>query len=97
MKNIELVYMRGPFGDETSNYDLKFEKGTTVQDVIDFVLSRTGEWGSIRIDRGKSRCKLEYKYGKVTSDNIPPDLKSRKIRSGFSNGGWSLMSYDLTI
>lgn len=97
MKSIKLEFLRGLFGDETSNYSLKFEKGTTVQDVIDFALSQTREWGSIWINGEKSRCKLEYKCEKVTSDNISPDLKSRKIKSGFSNGRWSLMSYDLDV
>lgn len=97
MKSIELVYMRGPFGDETSNYDLKFEKGTTVQDVIDFALSRKKEWGTIWISGKKSRYKMEYRSGKTILDEIPDTIKSKRIERGFANGGWSLMSYDLTI
>ena len=97
MKNIKLNFLRGPFGDETSNYSLEFEKGTAVQALIDFALSQTREWGSIWINGRKYSCKLEYKYGKVISDNIPPDIKLQKIRSGFCNGGWSLMSYDIVI
>lgn len=97
MKNIELVYMEGPFGDETSNYDLKFEKRTTVQDVIDFALSERNEWGTIRVSGKKSRYKMEYKYGKTILDEIPDTIKSKRIERGFANGGWSLMSYDLVI
>lgn len=97
MKNIKLEFLRGPFGDETSNYSLKFEKGTTVQDVIDFALSQTREWGSIWVIDGKSRVKMEYKYGKIFSDNISDSLKTKKVKKGFANGGWSLMSYDLDV
>lgn len=42
---INLIYQSGPFGDETSNYDVKTD-AKTVGEFIDMVLSeRNFEWG----------------------------------------------------
>lgn len=102
MKDIKLYHKAGPFGDETSLYDMEFEEGTTVQDLIDFALSKKQEWGYIRTS-GDSLRRLsyshvtEYRYGKIIGNNIPNNICQKKVRKGFASGGWTRMDYTVEI
>ena len=89
MKPFELVFMRGPFGDETSLYNIEIPRPITVEEFVDYVLEhKKDEWGDISV--GNSR--MEYRYGKITSGHLP--LK-QIVSGGTAIGGWTFMSYTL--
>lgn len=106
---LKFVQTGGPYGDETSSYDVKVQKeGFKVKDLCEYVLGKDKEykeWGEIYI-MGKGRpyefltkdvdtpiYKLEYKWGEILSDNIPDEIKEKTFTECKANGGWSLMSY----
>lgn len=92
MKPFEFTESKGPFGDACSLYNAKIRKSITVQDLIDYVLEEEkGEWGYIDINEHR----LEYRYGKVISDNLTDVEKQTKIKSMFAYGGWSKMDYEV--
>lgn len=95
----------GPFGDQTSNYELVLYKELTVREFVEQVLSDKREWGTIHIynPKGKTpwecRCggpQCEYSHGRLVSV-LPDEILDKVIVSGRSNGGWSLMDYCLTL
>lgn len=101
MKEIKLIHKSGPFGDACSLYDVQIEKGTTVQDIIDFALNKKEEWGEIEID-GKTL--FEYRHGTLLlHDNlikygIQPDSEKKKlVKNVTAYGGWSLMRYRIIV
>ena len=102
MNKIRLYHKAGPFGDETSMYELEYERGTTVQDLIEFALSNTREWGKIEINKYPKQSfpydyTLEYRYGQLTNGFIPDNIRQMEIRKGTANGGWSLMTYTIMV
>lgn len=101
MKDIKLHHKSGPFGDETSLYALEWEEGATVQDLIDFALSKKDEWGyiDIKVDVGSINIyrRLEYRYGEILDDKIPSRVKSSTIVQGSANGGWTRMDYSVKV
>ena len=100
---IDLIYKSGPFGDETSNYNVNTD-AKTVGEFIDMVLSERGnEWGEFCIRREDdpfdgSICVCDYSHGKIRRKAKDWDAyRNAKIKSIFANGGWSLMGYDITV
>lgn len=84
------------FGDCTQNFKVT-DFPETVEKLVEQILSRTNEWGSIRIDMGKGIGffeleEYEYKYG-ILIDQIPDEKLDAKIKSVTANGGWTYMSY----
>lgn len=94
--NIKWHYIGGPYGDETSRYELKFNKSYTVQQLIDEILKDVREWGYIGIYTegtifGKPVC--EYSYGKLITSPLPEKYLNKKIIKCIANGGWTRMDY----
>lgn len=87
--------------DETTYYSVKItEQNISLRDFINYLLTkRKDEWGIIKIQKQgcpwySSTYSLEYKWGKITSDNIPEHIKNKNISLKFSAyGGWSNMNY----
>ena len=84
------------FGDCTQNFRVT-EFPDTVGELVDQILSRTNEWGSIKIDMGKGIGffdleQYEYRYGSL-NDPIPDEQLAAKVKSVTANGGWTYMSY----
>lgn len=97
MREIELIHKSGPFRDECSLYDVQIEKGTTVQDVIDFALNKKEKWGEIEVyDEHSFLHSLDYVHGVIKKDAIPTNIKSRLIKDITAYGGWSHMDYSIT-
>lgn len=97
MKNFTLKHKAGPFGDETSDYDVIVNKPeATVQDLIEHCLS-SGEWGYIEIGQHQ----LEYYDAKpihtIKYDDIPEKIKQKKIKKVTASGGWSRMDYYVIV
>lgn len=83
-------------GDCTMWYNVSCQ-GATVNDLINFALSRS-EWGDVRvIPNGESWfnavAKLEYSYGRITKGNIPDDIRAKDVVKIEANGGWGSMDY----
>lgn len=69
----------------------------TVGELVDQILLRESEWGSIKIDMGKGIGlfdleKYEYRYGTLI-DQIPDEILAAKIKEVLANGGWTCMGY----
>ena len=94
MKPFEFVDSKGPFGDATSMYNVRFNKKMTVQELIDYVLTqRRKEWGYIVMGNWPKGHRLEYRYGGIVSDNLTEAEKRVVIKQMFASGGWSAMDY----
>ena len=95
---ITLVHKQGPFGDETSIYDVHINRqNLTVNELIKYVLTIKDEWGYIDIgDTFPREHRLEYRYGKIISDTIPTAKKQQCISNCFASGGWTRMDYIIT-
>ena len=98
---IKLNIEGGPFGDCTSNYNVE----TDAKDVAGFVEAvvkeMPDEWGEICIRSDNhigDICVCSYKRGtierKASAYNV---YGAARIKSIFANGGWGLMSYDITV
>ena len=84
------------FGDCTQNFKVT-DFPDTVGELVDQILLRESEWGSIKIDMGKGIGffdleKYEYRYGTLI-DQIPDEILAAKIKEVLANGGWTCMSY----
>ena len=99
--DFSLTHVRGPFGDQCSIYDVNFQLGATVSDLISFALSKKQEWGHISVHRKREsfpyRHMLEYSYGQIVYDVIPNEIKETVIENISASGGWSRMDYDIEI
>ena len=67
MKTIKLIHVAGPFGDETSKYNIVFPNMTIADFILTVLKENPDEWGTIRFN-GEIIC--EYKKGN-TWDNDP--------------------------
>lgn len=91
MKPFTLTHKAGPFGDETSLYELVLTKPITVDEFLDYILKElSNEWGYV--DVGHNR--VEYRYGKIISGHLP--LQDTVI-GGTADGGWTRMDYNLKV
>ncbi|MDE7191915.1 MAG: hypothetical protein K2O35_05570 [Clostridia bacterium] len=88
-------------GDSTTNYDVEFEKGLTIRQLVDIVLRHSpDEWGRITLTaEGYKRTDvIEYKHGKIVNQDPLFDLVAdAAIVELKAQGGYSLMNYYATI
>lgn len=99
---IDLVYKSGPFGDETSYYNVRTDAAFVVQFIEQVLKERGNEWGEICLAKEGSHahdiCVCEYRYGKITRRATEYDSYGvAKIKSISANGGWSAMSYEIQV
>ena len=98
MRRFQRICTGGPFGDETSSYDIILPKdeNITVQEFIEQILvDEPNEWGSISCGR---RCIIaDYKRGEATFRDGYDKYKNKKVVSATAHGGWSMMDYDIVI
>lgn len=88
-------------GDETSSYNVTVQKeNVTLREFINYLITeRKGDWGYVNIQAAGNpwhspTYQVEYRWGKIVSDNIPDDIKDKIIPSVlFADGGWSRMDY----
>lgn len=85
---IKLKQTASTGGDETAPYDVIFDRQYTVQEFIDYVLTRR-EWGDISF-RGGPYC--EYR-GSLLLSVIPDEYMEACIQSVKAAGGWYKMDY----
>lgn len=99
MNKLKFIHVAGPFGDQTSGYEIEFEKPMTVKQFMDAVITeRSGEWGNFALKNDWTKKLAEYKHGSITiiNDSYYP-AADKTIKSISANGGWSLMSYDIVL
>lgn len=88
----------GPYGDETRNYNVTFPENTTLRDLFKFI-SKRNEWGNIRL--GASLFgPIIARYDKDNFYGDPEkldDIEKKKLNAVHANGGWSYMSYYVTL
>ena len=108
---IKMKSIGSMMSDCTTNYQLVFDAECTVRDIVEFALSKKGEWGSIRIQtpeevtlsdglvihRAKDITELNYAYGELKSDPLLEDILNRQVFWCYANGGYSCMGYTVTI
>lgn len=93
-----LKHTDGPFRDETSRYEVCFDKPITVVEfIIEVLKSRPQEWGTFSLDWTTSF--MEYKHGKylLTNKTLFNEIKNKKIVSAKASGGWTVMDYILEV
>ncbi len=98
MNKLNFKCTGGPYGDATSSYDVAVPKGMTLEEFINAVLDeKPKEWGDICLGWSGPTL-IEYKRGslfnpsKELSENLHKEVVAVK-----ASGGWSLMSYYLTL
>ncbi len=109
---IKFIHEGGPYGDCTSNYTVTFPERTTVGEFIQYIINdysvEAKEWGDFMVV-GVRHCRplLQYDCGRSffkepwsNKKECEPLLESiidKKIKKISANGGWSAMSYTLTL
>ena len=88
----------GPYGDETRNYNVTFPENATLRDLFKFI-SKRNEWGNIRLGASLfgpiiARYDKDKFYGDPEKLD---DIEKKKLRAVRANGGWSYMSYYVTL
>lgn len=88
----------GPYGDETRNYNVTFPENATLRDLFKFI-SKRNEWGNIRLGASLfgpiiARYDKDKFYGDPEKLD---DTEKRKLNAVHANGGWSYMSYYVTL
>ena len=95
----------GPFGDCTCSYKVTTNSECTVREVINKIITRNSEYGTIRLLHG-NRVKtphshrIEYKYGQFVGDPeiiLGDQQLNMNVVTIFANGGWSCMNYDIIV
>lgn len=81
-------------GDETAMYDIKPNRQCTLGELVEHAMQRISEWGEIIVP-GHGR--IEYRWGKLFTDNFPDDLLNRDIETIIGVGGWSRMDYRIKL
>lgn len=89
-------HIGGPYGDETSRYDVSLKRPCTVREFVEEVLSNEREWGYIGIYKkgtifGDPEC--EYKYGKLITEPLPEEYLNKIVVKCEAGGGWSRMDF----
>lgn len=88
----------GPYGDETCNYNVTFPENATLHDLFKFI-SKRNEWGNIRLGASLfgpiiARYDKDKFYGDPEKLD---DIEKKKLNAVHANGGWSYMSYYVTL
>ena len=88
----------GPYGDETCNYSMTFPENATLRDLFKFISKRNG-WGNIRLGASLfgpiiARYDKDKFYGDPEKLD---DIEKKKLNAVHANGGWSYMSYYVTL
>ena len=94
MKTIKLIRVAGPFGDETSEYNLIFPD-MIIADFISIIIKENpNEWGEIKFN---DEVICEYNKGLITSLNAENNILKTTVTSkdAYAHGGWSMMDYHL--
>ncbi len=97
INKIHRIYKEGPFGDETSLYDIIFPEGITVAEFIETIVEENPkEWGDF-LHGFRNPVIAEYQQGKIVYKPEFEKVKDKIVESAKANGGQSLMSYDLSF
>ena len=96
--------LRPEGSDCTAPYRVTNYRSKTIGEFIqEIIKDRPNEWGSINLQKKDcpwytSTYRVEYKWGKIISDNIPSYLKSLELPDSLeAYGGWSNMDYNIPI
>lgn len=93
-----MVHTGGPFGDECNTYTFTTNiEHYTIRDLIGAARLNTPEWGYIEVEYSGSVYKLEYRHGRIISNNIIEALYDKEFTEGTAYGGWSRMDYKVVI
>lgn len=98
----KLNHIGGPYGDETSRYDVILGKEYTVSEFINTVLDECkDEWGCIGIHKPRTifgdPC-VDYFHGDFKTDpSVMDEYANRKIKHVMAHGGWSNMDYRIYL
>ena len=90
-------------GDSTTNYDIKLDKPCNVGEFVNMMLKeRPDEWGEIHVYKpldtfSAKHPSCEYKSGSLITDPLPDDILAKPIQSIRANGGWTYMTYFITL
>ena len=94
-KTFTLIHRAGPFGDETSGYDVSIPEDISVEEFVQMVIiQKPNEWGKITCGR---RQIADYKHGELMRGPDYDALKNAHIAAVSAHGGWSLMDYNIVI
>ena len=97
VKTIERIHLKGPFGDETSLYEIKFTEEMTVEEFIKIAVAENlNEWGEFKYG-WQSPVIAEYNRGEISYTEEYEKVKNRTVNKATANGGWSFMAYFLSI
>ena len=100
---IKQIHVGGPYGDETSDFDIKiFPQPITVAQFIEEVMiTFPKEWGDIylgpEVYNGDKIVKYKHGEYNITNLNLYEKNKNKIIKSAKGHGGWSLMTYELEV
>lgn len=101
MIEFDLKDISGTLSDCSTFYEVVFEKGATVKDLLNYVLSNP-QWGTLRVvDEIKFFCKTiascDFDRGVLKGGEIPQEILNKKIKRAVCNGGWGNMSYEVEV
>lgn len=105
---LKFIQTRAVGSDETAPYDVQLDGDYTLGEFVGHVLNNhTRDWGYIDpiappVQNPKpedifSRCRIEYRYGKIVSGEIAENLRALHIDHVKAAGGWSRMDYIVTL
>lgn len=99
---VKLNHESGPFGDETSNYNVETDANNVSEFIKEVVKENPYEWGEfcIRADNNEDRdvCVCAYEKGEIIRKALNYDAYGNaNVKSILANGGWGKMSYDIDI
>lgn len=94
----KLTQLKPEGSDCTAPYSVELDRKYTVAEFVEAVLSRTREWGDIRIVYGDNNIGdkiCDYSHG-VLKNEVPEAFKDLRVLAARAHGGWSTMTYYLT-
>ena len=83
-------------GDGCITYSVKLSRTCTLQELIDYILTRRRSWGCLRI-KGNLFPSFEYKHGQYVCSSLTEADLQRKVAEISANGGWSNMDYFVSL
>ena len=106
---LKFVKAGATMSDETTPYNVVFDKECTVREMIEAILKENPtEYGTIYLrnkdyeDEGRHEfyggCPhCDYRRGKISNVNIPEQYMNASVDKVDSCGGWGVMSYWIYI